>query len=140
MSRKQRCGGKIVSGPIIGQIFQRPSGPGGNNTVAYQAGRPLAGRQFRNPGGYCCLRGGVSADRAFHDNAVADKECAVVLENLPDVLPGLIEWGECLIAVDCILSGIIGRQGKTEIVIEKGEKILEITDSTFDVIPGVEDV
>ena len=52
------------------------------------------------------------ADRVFHDGAVADQEYAVVSENLSDILPRLIERGECLITVDRILSGVIGCQGE----------------------------
>ena len=107
--RKRRCGERIASGRITDQIFQRQSGPVGNNTVAYRVGKSLAGRDLRNRRGCCCLYGGVSADRTFRDDAIADKERAVVSENLPDVLPGFIERGKCLIVVDRILSGIIGR-------------------------------
>ena len=110
--RKRHCGGKIVSEPIIGLIFQRLSGLGGNNTAAYRAGKLLAGRQFRNRVVYSCLSGDELADRVFHDRAVADQEYAVVSENLSDILPRLIERGECLITVDRILSGVIGCQGK----------------------------
>jgi hypothetical protein len=110
--QRLRYGERIASGHIIGRIFQRLSGRVGNNTVASRTGKSLVGRNLKNLVGCSCLYRGVSVERTFRDDAIADKERPVVSEHFPDVLPGFIERGKGLIAVDRILSGIISGQGQ----------------------------